>query len=288
MLECVPNFSEGRDPRVVLDIAEAIASAPGVALLGHELDADHNRSVVTFAGDAAAVTEGAVRGVIRAARLIELGSHAGVHPRVGAADVVPFIPLHGSSMKDAVAAANLAGEEIWKRAGVPVYFYGEAARSESRKRLEKVRRPGFDGAGPDIGNIAAHATAGASVVGARKLLVAYNFDLATPDLRIAKEIARRVRESSGGFPFVKAIGLFLPSRGRAQVSMNLTDFARIPLEKLYQRIAASAREMGTSVTDGEVIGFVPQAAVRQDPEFFARASNFDESRILERRLQQLK
>jgi glutamate formiminotransferase len=287
MLESVPNFSEGRDPRVVESIANAIASTPGVTLLGHELDADHNRSVITFAGEDQAVIEAAVRGVAKAAELIHLTSHTGVHPRVGAADVVPFIPLGNSTIADAVAAAYQAGEEIWKRAGVPVYFYGEAARRDSRKRLEKVRRQGFDGAPPDVGNIPVHPTAGASVVGARGFLLAYNFDLATPDVKIAAEIARRIRESSGGFPYVKAIGLYLTSRGRAQVSMNLTDYTRIPLEELYQRIAASAHELGTSVADGEVIGFVPEAAYRQNPAFFARASNFNESRILEPQLARL-
>lgn len=287
MLECVPNFSEGRNAPVVEAIVAAISSTPGVLLLGHEMDVDHNRSVITFAGPSEAVIEGAVRGVARAADLIRLPEHAGVHPRVGAADVVPFIPLAGASMADAVAAAHCAGHDIWTRAGVPVYFYGEAARRDTRRRLEKVRRPGFDGAPPDIGDIPAHPTAGASVVGARDFLVAFNFDLTTPDLAIAQEIARRVRESSGGFAFVKAIGLYLESRRRAQVSMNLTNYARIPLDQLHQRIAEAAAALGASIADGEIIGFVPRAAYEQSPAFFRSASNFSESRILETRLQQL-
>lgn len=287
MIECVPNFSEGRNAGVVEGIANAIAGSPGVTLLGHEMDADHNRSVITFAGEAEAVIEGAVRGVVQAAKTIQLPAHQGVHPRVGAADVVPFIPMEGSTMAHAVLAAYKAGEQIWERAGVPVYFYGEAARRDSRKRLEKVRRQGFDGAPPDIGNIPVHATAGASVVGARQFLLAYNFDLVTADVAIATKIAHAVRESSGGFKFVKAIGLYLESRKRAQVSMNLTDFTQIPLEELYHRIQQMAQELGTSVADGEVIGFVPRAAYQQDPAFFARASNFNESRIIETRLKQL-
>ena len=288
MLECVPNFSEGRDPKVVEAIAAAIGGTPGVVLLGQEMDADHNRSVITFAGQADAVVEGAVRGAAKAAQLIELHVHTGVHPRVGAADVIPFIPLEGSTMADAIAAAHRAGAEIWNRVGVPVYFYGEAALRETRRRLEKVRRTGFDGAPQDVGTIATHPTAGASVVGARDFLLAYNVDLATTDVNIAQEIARRVRASSGGFANVKAIGLYLESRRRAQVSMNLTSFTTIPLEELYHAIASAAQELGTSAVDCEVIGFVPLAAYKKDPAFFARASNFNESRILETRLSQLK
>jgi glutamate formiminotransferase len=251
------------------------------------MDSDHNRSVVTFAGKKDAVIEGAVRGVAKAAELIDLTAHEGVHPRVGAADVVPFIPLGSSTMEDAVAAAYEAGQEIWKRAGVPVYFYGAAARRESRRRLEKVRRKGFDGSGPDVGSIPAHPTAGASVLGARDFLLAYNFDLATPDIAVAQAIARTVRESSGGIPHVKAIGLFLASRGRAQVSMNLTDYAHTDLNGLARRIDEEAAKLGTSVVDGEVIGFVPQAAYNQAPAFFARDSNFHPLRILETRLEAL-
>jgi len=287
MLECVPNFSEGRNLKVIEAIAHAISTTPGVILLGHEMDADHNRSVFTFGGEASAVIEGAVRGTEKAAELIDITKHFGVHPRVGATDVIPFIPLAGSTMDDAIAAAYRAGDEIWARADVPVYFYNFAAKRDSRKRLELVRRTGFDGAPPDIGNIASHPTAGASVVGAREFLLAFNVDLATQDIKTADIIARRIRASSGGFEHVKAMGLYLPSRSRAQVSMNLTDFRHTDLEAVYQRIAASAAEFRTSVADCEVIGFVPEQAYQQDPAFFARASNFNESRILERRLRQL-
>lgn len=282
MLECVPNFSEGRDSKTVDALASAIGGTRGVALLGYEKDSDHNRSVFTFAGEAEAVIEAAVRGVERAAELINLSDHAGVHPRVGAADVVPFIPLAGSTMADAVAAAHRAGREIWARAGVPVYYYGEAALRENRRRLELVRRAGFDGAPQDVGDVPVHATAGASVVGARQFLLAFNVDLKTDDVNVAKEIARRVRASSGGFAHVKAIGLYLESRKRAQVSMNLTNFAETPLEDLFHAIASQS-----PVADCEVIGFVPQRAYEQDPAFFARASNFSEARIVEHRLREL-
>jgi len=288
MLECVPNFSEGRDPAVVRAIVEAIAREPGVRVLGWESDEDHHRSVVTFAGHNDAVIEAAVRGAGKAAELIDLRKHVGVHPRVGAADVIPFIPLAGSSMDDAVAAANRAGGEIWKRYGVPVYFYGAAARRPNRQRLELVRRTGFDGVPPDVGDIAAHPTAGAAVVGARGFLIAYNVLLDTPDTAIAQAIARKIRESSGGFKFVKAIGLHLKTYDRAQVSMNLTNFAATPLEEVFRTIEHEAALAGTRVHSCELIGFIPQAAFDAAPEFFRRAENFIPTRIIETHLLDLK
>jgi len=287
VIECVPNFSEGRDSTVVVAIADAIAKTPGVLLLGAEADADHNRSVMTFAGTTDAVVEAAVRGAGKAAELIDLSAHQGVHPRVGAADVIPFVPLEGSTMDDAVAAAHRAGEEIWRRFGVPVYFYEHAARRPERKRLERVRRKDFDGAPPDIGSLAAHPTAGASVVGARGFLIAYNVLLATPDASIAQAIARQIRASAGGFPYVKAMGIYLASRDRAQVSMNLTNFAETPLESVYNAISTAARELGTEAVAGEIIGFIPRRAYEMAPEFFRRAENFEESRILETRIAEL-
>ena len=284
MIECVPNFSEGRDPAVVGAIVDAIAGTPGVLLLGWESDADHNRSVVTFAGPAEAVVEGAVRGAGKASELIDLSGHQGVHPRVGAADVIPFVPLDDSTMEEAVAAAHRAGEELWRRFHVPVYFYERAARIPERQRLEKARRKGFDGRPPDVGDVSAHPTAGASMIGARGFLIAFNVDLATRDVAIASDVARVIRASSGGFPYVKAIGLYLPSRDRAQVSMNLTNFAATPLEEVYESIRAAARERGTDVAASEIIGFIPRRAFEMAPEFFRRAENFDESRILETRI----
>ena len=291
VLECVPNFSEGRDSTVVLAIANTIAQSPGVLMLGWEADSDHNRSVMTFAGTPDAVVEAAVRGAGKAAELIDLSAHQGVHPRVGAADVIPFVPLDGSSMEDAVAAAHRAGEEIWRRFGVPVYFYERSARTPGRLRLEKVRRREFDGAPPDIGNLSAHPmghpTAGASMVGARGFLVAYNVDLATRDAAIAQTIARKIRASSGGFPHVKAMGIYLASRDCAQVSMNLTNFAETPLDRVYETIAALAREHGTEAVAGEIIGFIPRRAYEMAREFFRHARNFSESRILENRIAEI-
>jgi glutamate formiminotransferase len=228
-----------------------------------------------------------VRGAGKAAELIDLTAHAGVHPRVGAADVIPFIPLDGANMEEAIAASHRAGEEIWRRYGVPVYFYEQSARSPQRRRLEKVRKREFDGAPPDVGNIAAHPTAGASMVGARGFLIAYNVLLKTRDAAIAQTIARQIRESSGGFRYVKAMGLYLPSRDCAQVSMNLTNFAETPLYLVYEMIAAVARDLGTEAVCGEIIGFVPRRAYEMAPEFFQKAENFAESRILETRIAQL-
>jgi glutamate formiminotransferase len=287
MLECVPNFSEGRDTTVARAIADAIAQTPGILLLGWESDGDHNRSVITFAGPADAVIEGAVRGAGKAAELIDLAAHQGVHPRVGAADVIPFVPLDGSTMQDAVAAAHRAGGEIWRRWGVPVYFYEHAARSPHRRRLEKVRKREFDGAPPDIGNLAGHPTAGASMVGARGFLIAYNVQLATRDAAVAQAIARKIRESSGGFPHVKALGLYLASRDCAQVSMNLTNFAETPLEGVYDAICVAAQEHKTEAASSQIIGFIPRRAYEMAPEFFRRAENFAESRILEYRIAEL-
>ncbi len=287
MLECVPNFSEGRDKAVVQQIVQAIAGAPRVLLAGWEMDPDHHRSVVTFAGPDEAVIEGAVRGVGRAAALINLSAHQGAHPRVGAADVVPFTPLGDTGMEAAVIAAHRVGERIWRRYGIPAYFYGEAARLPSRVRLERTRRAEFDGLPPDVGDLASHPTAGATMVGARNFLVAYNVRLDTANVAIAKSIAERVRESSGGFRYVKALGLDLPSNGCTQVSMNLTNFARTPLNELWDTIRTTAAQHGTLVLTGEIIGFIPRAAYEQSPEFFEHAENFSQERILETRLEQL-
>jgi glutamate formiminotransferase len=283
VIECVPNFSEGRDQSTIRGIVDAIASA-GVLLLGYESDVDHNRSVVTFAGAPETVMEGAIRGAGKATELIDLTHHEGVHPRVGAADVIPFVPLDGASIHDCARFAHRAGEEIWSRFGVPVYFYEAAARVPGRKRLENVRRRGFDGAPPDIGAIASHPRAGASVIGAREILIAYNINLETADAEVARAIARKIRESSGGFRFVKAMGLFLPSRGNAQVSMNLTNYAETPLDRVYDAVVEEAARLGTRVRSSQLVGFIPRRAYEMYPDFFARAEHFNESRIIEVRV----
>ncbi len=287
MLECIPNFSEGRNQGVVRAIVDAIQAAPGILLLGWESDTDHNRSVVTFAGPSDAVVEAAVRGTAKAFELLDLSRHQGQHPRTGATDVIPFVPLGGAPMSDAVDAAHRVGDQIWGRFGIPVYFYGQAARTPQRARLEKIRKTGFDGAPPDVGSLASHPTAGAVMAGARGFLIAYNVDLESEDVRIAKAIAVRIRESSGGYRAVKAMGLYLPSRNCAQVSMNLTDFTATPLDQLFVTIEEEAAKLGASVRSCEIIGFVPLQAFTMAPAFFRRAANFSDSRIVETRIGQL-
>ncbi|MBV8843908.1 MAG: glutamate formimidoyltransferase [Bryobacterales bacterium] len=287
MIECVPNFSEGRDAAIVCAIVESIRATPGVLLLGWESDADHNRSVVTFAGTPEPVVEAAVRAAGKAAGLIDLAGHWGEHPRVGAADVIPFVPLAGASLEDCAKAAHRAGAELWSRFGIPVYFYEAAALTPGRERLEKVRRREFDGLPPDIGNLTAHPSWGASMVGARHILIAYNVLLETADTAIARAIAKKIRASSGGFPHVKAIGLFLASASRAQVSMNLTRFMETPLDRVFETIEAEAQRLGTRVLTGELIGFIPRRAYELFPAFFDRAENFNPARIIENRIEQL-
>lgn len=288
MIECVPNFSEGRDPHVIVAIARVAGHVNGITVLGFDSDADHHRSVITFAGEAAVVLEAAVRCVGKASALIDLRQHTGVHPRVGATDVLPFVPLAGSTLDDCIHAAHQAGAEIWRRFSIPVYFYEAAALHPSRRQLQHVRRTGFDGQPPDIGDIPAHPTAGAVMVGARHFLVAYNINLTTPDAAVAKAIARKIRESSGGLRSVKAMGLYLESRQCAQVSMNLTNFAETPLDELYAAVEREAAALGAGILESELIGFIPKQAYDQAPAFFNRIRGFNESRIIENRLLQLK
>ncbi|BDC48335.1 glutamate formiminotransferase [Bryobacterales bacterium F-183] len=289
MIECVPNFSEGRDLAVVQQIRDAIAAVPGVLLLGCESDADHNRSVITFVGEPIAVRCAAWAGAIVASWLIDLTKHVGVHPRIGAADVIPFVPLQGASMEDCVACAHWLAAELWREVQVPSYLYEFAARHPSRVKLEDVRRGGFEllresttGREPDVGGPALHPTAGASAVGARRILIACNVNLAEPDVRIAKQIAKRIRASSGGFPYVKALGLELASKGMTQVSMNLTNIEVSPLHEVYQAIVDS----GAKIAETELIGFIPADAAAAAPEFLSKCRDFGPERILENRIQQ--
>ncbi len=250
LVECVPNFSEGRDLAKVDAIVAAMREVPGVYLLDRESDADHNRSVITLAGDPEDVAEAAIRGVGRAAELIDLTQHSGAHPRMGAADVVPFIPISGVTLKECAELARRVGREIWQRFRVPVYFYEAAAAKPERVNLENIRRGQFEGLreaaatdsgrAPDVGEPRLHPTAGATAVGARKFLIAYNIYLNMPDAAIAKQIAKTIRFSSGGFPYVKAMGLYVQSRDLAQVSMNLTDFEQTPIHKVFEAVRQQA------------------------------------------------
>jgi glutamate formiminotransferase/glutamate formiminotransferase/formiminotetrahydrofolate cyclodeaminase len=262
LIECVPNFSEGRDAETVHAIEQAIRSVSGVMLLRSEMDPDHNRSVITFAGAPEAVAEGALCGIAAAVERIDLRRHSGVHPRIGAADVVPFVPLQGATLEDCAAIAHRTGEAVWTKLGIPVYFYEAAAASPERVPLENVRRGGFEqpSLAPDLGGPALHPSAGACAIGARKLLVAFNVNLATTDLTIAKAIARKIRASSGGLPFVKAMGVPLLSRSLVQVSMNLTDFEQTPLRRAYEAVVQEAAAHGISIAGTQIVGLIPQRA----------------------------
>ncbi|HKI04254.1 MAG TPA: glutamate formimidoyltransferase [Thermoanaerobaculia bacterium] len=268
-LECVPNVSEGRRPEVVARLAAAASSPPGVRLLDVSSDPDHNRSVLTLAGDADGLHAGLLALYEAALGEIDLTRHQGVHPRVGAVDVVPFVPLGGTPMAAAAAAAERLAAEVARRFELPVYLYERAARRRERAALADIRRGGFEGFpariadpawAPDFGPARVHPTAGVTVIGARFFLVAFNAVLDTADAGIARAIARRVRESGGGLPAVRAMGVYLASRGRAQVSMNLVDYRRTPILRALRRVEEEAAALGTRVTESEVIGLVPEEA----------------------------
>ena len=291
LVECVPNFSEGRDPAKVDAIVEAM-KIPGVYLLDREMDSDHNRCVITLVGEREAIQEAAIRGVGKAAELIDLTQHQGAHPRMGAADVVPFIPIDGVTIEDCVAMARHVGAEIAKRFQIPVYLYEAAAATPERQNLENIRRGQFEGIRadiatnparkPDFGEPRIHPTAGATVVGARKALVAYNVFLNTPDVDIAKKIAKAVRFSSGGLRFVKGAGFLV--RGLAQISMNLTDFEQTPIHRVFEFVKREAARYGVIPVSSEIVGLIPKKALEQAAEWFLQVENFDSSLILENRL----
>ena len=294
LVECVPNISEGRDPAVIDAIEDAIASAGSVSVLHRTSDPDHNRSVITFAGEPCNVLEAAVRAAGQAVQLIDLNRHRGVHPRLGALDVLPFVPLEGIGLEECVALAHEAGERIWRELRIPVYFYEAAAMRPDRVKLEDVRRGQFEGVReaalddaakrPDIGGPQLHATAGATIVGARKILIAYNINLRSTDLELAKAIAKRVRTSGGGLPYVKALGLPLESRGLVQVSTNLTDFERTPVHALFAEVQRLAAERNVEIAESELIGLMPRKALEMAAASFLKIANFDSERVIENAL----
>src|SRR6202790_2045283 len=291
LVECVPNFSEGRDKAKVDAIVEAM-KIPGVYLLDREMDSDHNRSVITLVGEREAIQEAAIRGVGKAAEVIDLTKHEGAHPRMGAADVVPFIPIDGVTVEDCVAMARHVGAEIWKRFQIPVYLYEAAAATPERQNLENIRRGQFEGIRadiatnparkPDFGDPRVHSTAGATVVGARKALIAYNVFLNTPDVDIAKTVAKAVRFSNGGLRFVKGAGSLV--RGLAQGSMNLTDFEQTPIHRRFELVKQEAGRHGVIPVSSEIVGLIPKKALEAAAEWFLQVENFDSSMILENRL----
>jgi glutamate formiminotransferase / formiminotetrahydrofolate cyclodeaminase len=294
LVECVPNFSEGRDAAKIDAIVASILAVPEVVLLDRESDADHNRCVLTFVGPPAAVAEAAFRSVEKAVSLIDLTTHQGAHPRIGAADVVPFIPIEGVTLADCVQLAESLGERIWTKLKVPVYHYEAAAKRPERVNLENIRRGQFEALvkemgtvperQPDCGEAVCHPTAGATVVGARKFLIAYNVNLSTPDVAIAKKIAKTIRFSSGGFRFVKSMGVMLASRNLAQVSINLTDFEQTPMHLVYETVRREAERYGVSVVGSEIVGLIPKKALEMSAEYFLRFENFQPGLVLEQRI----
>ena len=292
IIECVPNFSEGTDATKVEKIVAA-TQVEGVRLLDWSLDTAHNRSVITLAGSPESIVEAAVRAAGKAAELINLTTQNGVHPRIGAADVIPFIPVSGASLADCAVLARQAGLLIWRRYGVPVYFYGAAAARPDRVLLEDVRRGQFEGLRdaalrdatrrPDIGGPELHATAGASAVGARSFLIAYNIHLQQPDIAAARAIARDIRAANGGLHGVKAIGVL--ANGRAQVTMNVTDFRLTPMHHVHDTVRHLAQRHGVLIEDAELIGLIPEAAYEPDSDWVRQISGFDpDGKVLERRL----
>jgi len=293
VVECVPNFSEGRDARRVEAIIAAMR-VEGVRLLDWSMDPDHNRSVVTIAGEPAAVVESALRGVGKAVELIDLTNQQGQHPRIGAADVIPFVPVSAIKLEQCVMLARQAGLEIWRRYGVPVYFYEAAASRPDRANLDDVRRGQFEGLRdavrkeaarrPDLGGPGLHPTAGACVVGARKFLVTYNVYLDSTDVGVARAVARELRASFSGVQGVKAMGLLV--HGRAQLSMNITDFKTTPLSQVYSAASRLATRHKTALVEGEVVGLIPEPACERESEWMRQLVEFDDqTKILERRLE---
>src|SRR6202045_4247731 len=295
LIECVPNFSEGRDALKVDAIVAAMSNVSGVYVLDREMEADHNRSVVTLAGDPDAVAEAALLGVGKALELIDLTTHSGAHPRIGATDVVPFIPIDGVSIEDCVALARRVGNEIWSRYRIPVYFYEAAAQRPERVNLENIRRGQFEGLReemkrdhnrlPDIGEPKLHPTAGATVVGARKFLIAYNVNLNTADIGSPNKIAKAIRFSSGGLRYVKSMGVELKARNLAQVSINLTDFEQTPMHRVYEAVKREAERYGVMPVGSEIVGLVPKKAIEMAGDYFLQLENFSPAQVFENKLE---
>ncbi len=295
IIECIPNVSEGRRLDVVDALAAAVGQVNGVRLLDRSSDASHNRTVLTLAGEAAPLAAAVLALFEAALRHIDLRTHSGAHPRLGAVDVVPFVPIEGATMADCVALARDTAAEVARRFGVPVYLYEEAATDPSRRSLEDIRRGEFEGLAarmavpgwaPDFGPPQPHVTGGATVIGARMPLIAFNVNLATDRLDVARAIAAAVRHSSGGFRYVKALGVPLPDRGIVQVSMNLTNVEKTPILRVFETIAREAAHHGVTVLESEIVGLVPSAALLAVAAHALRLRDFGAAQVLETRLRQ--
>ena len=296
VIECVPNVSEGRRAEIIEAMAVAIRGVTGVRLLDHSSDASHNRSVFTLAGDAEGVRNAVLALVARAVADIDLRTHRGEHPRLGAVDVVPFVPIEGVTMMECVELARQVGAEIARRFNVPVFLYEEAATNPARRNLEDIRRGEFEGLAakmrapewaPDFGPVTPHPSAGATVVGARMPLIAYNINLATDRLDVAKKIAAAIRQSSGGFRYVKAAGFRLENRGIVQVSMNLTNFEKTPIFRVFETVKREAARYGVAILESEIVGLVPSAALTGAAAFYLQLEGFNADQVLENKLRQV-
>lgn len=296
LIECVPNFSEGRDRERIEALVGAMRGVRGAWVLDLHTDPDHNRSVVTLAGEPRPVFEAALRGVAKAAESIDLRGHTGEHPRIGAVDVLPFVPIAGATMQDCIELARQAGREIWSRHRIPAYFYEEAALRPERQRLESVRSGEFEylreeaprneDRTPDVGGPGLHPSAGAVAIAARRFLIAYNINLNTRDVSAAKGIARAIRASNGGLPHVKAIGVELKNRELVQVSMNLTDFEETPIRRVFDAVRREAERGGCSIQGSEIVGLVPRRALSPEDAAYLQLENFSPAeKILEQRLE---
>lgn len=293
LVECVPNFSEGRDARIIDAIAQAALRHGDVWLLDRHLDADHNRSVLTLVGTRESIGKAALAAIGKAAELIDLREHQGEHPRIGSTDVVPFVPLAGVTLEDCVRIAEWVAEQAWLRFRIPTYLYEAAARRPERRHLENIRIGQFEGLReevrtnpkrlPDFGG-ALHPTAGATVVGARQFLIAFNVNLNTSDVAAAKEIARKVRASGGGLPCVKAMGVKLKARNLAQVSMNLTDFETTPVHAAFRAVKDAAAQQGVEITGSEIVGLIPRRALEDAAVQYLQVEGFRPDLIVENRL----
>jgi glutamate formiminotransferase len=293
IIECIPNVSEGRRADVVERCAGAIRAVPGVRLLDYSSDQSHNRSVFTLVGDAAGVGAATLALFEQATAAIDLRAHKGEHPRLGAVDVVPFVPIEGVTMEECIELAKQVGAEVASRFNVPVFLYEEASNNPLRKNLEDIRRGEFEGLAakmalaewtPDFGPAAPHPTAGASVIGARMPLIAYNINLNTDRLDVAKKIAAAIRHSSGGFRYVKAAGFMLEDRRIAQVSMNLTNYQKTPIFRVFETVKREAERYGVSILESEIVGLVPSAALLSAAEYYLQIEGFSGQQILENKL----
>jgi glutamate formiminotransferase len=293
IIESIPNVSEGRRPDVIERLADAIRATPGVRLLDYSSDPSHNRSVYTLVGDADGVMRATLALFEQAVEAIDLRIHRGEHPRLGAVDVVPFVPIEGITMAECVVLAREVGAAVAERFGVPVFLYEEASANPARKNLEDIRRGEFEGLAakmgnaewtPDFGPAVPHPSAGASVIGARMPLIAYNINLDTNRLDVAKKIAAAIRHSSGGLRYVKAAGFMLEDRGIAQVSMNLTNYEKTPIFRVFEIVKREAARYGVSILESEIVGLVPSAALTAAAEFYLQIERFGPEQVLENKL----